>query len=296
MDKKLTFTSGYDKSKLLTYLNLLRYFRKNKEFAFHSYSSFVNGNKRVLDEYIIKNIQDIKILEVGCGQRFTTTLLFHSMGYNIIGIDTDFIDPHFSIKGFLRVLKTNSFERFVKTFFRHILFDCVYYRTLQKEFGKLLKINDVDIRVMNVCHLEFPDNYFDYICSNAVFEHINDVEKATSEIARVLKSGGIVDIGIHLFPSLSGGHNLEWAYPNENLSKRVPPWDHLRKNFFPTHVYLNKLRENDYLLIFNKYFSIIDIKSKHEGKKFLTKEILNELTDFSKNELLKRSIRVVMKK
>lgn len=296
MNKNLTFTSGYDKSKLLTYANLLKYFRKNKEFALHSYNSFVNGNKRVLDEYIIKNIQGIKILEVGCGQRFTTTLLFHSMGYNIIGIDTDFIDPHFSIKGFLRVLKTNGFERFVKTFFRHILFDRVYYRTLQKEFGKLLKINDVDIRVMNVCHLEFPDNYFDYICSNAVFEHINDVEKATSEIARVLKSGGIVDIGIHLFPSLSGGHNLEWAYPNENPSKRVPPWDHLRKNFFPTHVYLNKLRENDYLLIFNKYFSIIDIKSKHEGKKFLTKEILNELTSFSKNELLKRSIRVVMKK
>lgn len=278
MNKKLTFTSGYDKSKLLTYLNLLKYFRKNREFALGIYRNFINGNKRVLDRYIVKKIQDIQILEVGCGQRFATTLLFHSFGYNVIGIDTDFIDPHFSIKGFLRILKTNGFERFVKTLFRHILFDNIYYRTLSKEFGSLLKTNDVDVRLMNVCCLEFPDNYFDYICSNAVFEHIIDIEKATSEIARVLKPTGIVDMEIHLFPSLSGGHNLAWEYPGENPSKRLPPWDHLRQNIFPTHVYLNKLREKDYLLVFNKYFSIIDIKSRYEGKKFLTEGVLKELT------------------
>jgi len=45
------------------------------------------------------------------------------------------------------------------------------------------------------------------------------------------------------------------------------------KPLFPTHVCLNKLREKDYFLIFNKYFLIIDVKFKYEGKKnFLLKK------------------------
>lgn len=296
MNKKSTFSTGFEKSKLYTYLSLIKYFRKNEEFALHDYHNVLGGAKRVLEQCIAKEIQDVRILEIGCGQRFATTLLFHSLGAHVIGIDTDFVDPNFSIKGLLSVWKKNGFERFVKTLFRHILFDRAYYDTIEKEFGRPLKWDNVDIRMMNASSLEFPDNHFDYVYSNAVFEHINDIDKACSEIARVLNNGGIANISVHLFPSLSGGHNLEWAYPNEKPSKSVPPWDHLKQTLFPAHVYLNRLREKDYLLVFNKYFSIIDMESRYEGEQFLTKEILNELSHFSRDELLKRSIRVVMQK
>jgi SAM-dependent methyltransferase len=240
---------------------------------------------------------EIRMLEVGCGQRFALTLLFHSVGARVTGIDTDFVDPKFSLKGMLSVWKRNGFERFAKTAIRHILFDRIYYSTLEKELGQPLKIDkELDVRLMNACALEFPDNEFDFIYSCAVFEHIDNVEKASSEVARVLKPDGIVSIGIHLFPSLSGGHSLEWAYPDTCPSKTAPPWDHLRQNLFPTHVYLNKLRETDYISIFNRYFTILDVRESYEGEEFLTDEILKELRDYSKEELLKRYIRVTMRK
>ncbi len=293
MNKKHTFTAGYEKSKLYTYLSLIKYFGKNREFALHDYHNVFSEAKKVLEEYVTKKIQNTRILEIGCGQRFATTLLFHLLGAHVTGIDTDFVDPNFSFKRFPTVLKTNGIERFVKTLFRHILFDRAYYDTLEKEFGHPLKMDNVDIRVMNACSLEFSDSHFDYVFSNAVFEHINDIDKACKEIARVLKPGGIANIIVHLYPSLSGGHNLEWHNPDEEPSKTIPPWDHLRQNLFPTHVYLNRLREKDYLAVFNKYFSIINIESKYEGEKFLIEGILKELSDFSREELLKRTIRVV---
>ncbi len=259
--KQETFTAGYEKSRLHTYLSLIKYFRKNREFALHDYHNVFSETKNVLEEYITKKIQNTRILEIGCGQRFATTLLFHLLGAQITGIDADFVDPSFSVKGFLAVLKTNGIERFAKTSFRHILFDRVYYDTLEKEFGYPLKMDNVDVRVMNACSLEFSDSHFDYVISNAVFEHINDMDKACKEIARVLKPDGIANIVVHLFPSLSGGHNLEWHNPDEEPSQTVAPWDHLRQNLFPTHVYLNRLREKDYLAVFNKYFSIIDIQT-----------------------------------
>jgi len=46
--------------------------------------------------------------------------------------------------------------------------------------------------------LPFPDDYFDVVILNAVFEHIPDVAKAFSEIARVLKPGAVL-IGYSAF-------------------------------------------------------------------------------------------------
>ena len=46
--------------------------------------------------------------------------------------------------------------------------------------------------------LPFPDARFDAVTSNMVFEHIADFERPVSEIARVLKPGGLFVV---LFPS-----------------------------------------------------------------------------------------------
>ena len=46
--------------------------------------------------------------------------------------------------------------------------------------------------------LPFDDNTFDFIFSTQVFEHVMDYDTALSEVARVLKPGGI---SIHIFPA-----------------------------------------------------------------------------------------------
>lgn len=291
-------------TKLYNYFNLLgNYLRKNQEFAWHDYHNVFSDARQVLEQFIAKPLDKTRMLEVGCGQHFTTTLLFHSLGVKVTGIDIEFIDPHSSLKGFFALWRKRGFARFIKTLLRRLIFDRAYYQVIRKEFKHPLKVDNLDLRVMNACALEFPDNHFDYIYSNAVLEHIAEVDKACQEMSRVVHPDGIVYVSIHLFPSLSGGHHPEWAYPDETLNqyrfkagRRIPPWDHLRQNLFPVDVYLNKLREKDYLSIFNKYFSLIKTDSRYEGEQYLTNDIMKELRGYSRDELLKRTLKVVMKK
>lgn len=89
---------------------------------------------------------------------------------------------------------------------------------------------------------------------------------------------------------------MEWAYPDEEPSRTVPPWDHLRQNLYPAHVYLNKWREKDYLSAFQKYFTIVESQSRYEGQELLTEDIVKELPEYPEDELLKRSIRLILRR
>jgi SAM-dependent methyltransferase len=54
------------------------------------------------------------------------------------------------------------------------------------------------VREIKAGVLDFPDEYFDFIFSNQVLEHVRDLEQVLEEIQRVLKPGGTA---LHLFPS-----------------------------------------------------------------------------------------------
>ncbi len=45
---------------------------------------------------------------------------------------------------------------------------------------------------MDAQHLDFPDNYFDYVCAHGCLMHMPDTNKAIGEMYRVLKPGGEV--------------------------------------------------------------------------------------------------------
>jgi ubiquinone/menaquinone biosynthesis C-methylase UbiE len=47
--------------------------------------------------------------------------------------------------------------------------------------------------------LPFDDDTFDFVCSNQVFEHVEDLPGTIDELARVTKPGGV---HVHVFPSL----------------------------------------------------------------------------------------------
>jgi SAM-dependent methyltransferase len=46
------------------------------------------------------------------------------------------------------------------------------------------------VQYMDILHIAFPDNHFDYVICNHVLEHIVDDKRAMSELCRVLKPGG----------------------------------------------------------------------------------------------------------
>ena len=113
--------------------------------------------------------------------------------------------------------------------------------------------------------LPFPDDYFDFISSNVVFEHIEHLEKPLSEINRVLKPSGYF---LALFPTKDTwweGHVklyfAHWLNPPSNLCHRYlkmmkilgfgikkndetpEKWAHHYKNYLNEYCYYRHIKE-----------------------------------------------------
>jgi SAM-dependent methyltransferase len=85
--------------------------------------------------------------------------------------------------------------------------------------------------------LSFPDNTFDLIYSSSVLEHIHDLGSAMSEMARVLKPGGVMIHDALFYFAPSGGHascTLDF------------PWGHARLTPSEFKRYLRQVRPYEY--------------------------------------------------
>jgi len=260
------------------------------------------GNFVMTTEMIGKFVKDPKdklILDAGCGQRIPETLLLSNFCYKVIGIDLTIPErykilkkAHFPLNIRLRL---GRIKRLIREFYQFRR----YYRELEKLSGRRLSFKEADARVMDITHTEFPDHYFDIVVSNAVFEHIGDVDTACRELKRITKKGGYLFIGIHLFTSLSGGHDNEWLNPATVIKFTVPPWAHLRDRRYQVDPSLNRLRFRDYRKIFKDHFDIVDLvwgmSQVEASRRFLTPQIRKELGDYSEDELLRHSVSVTLR-
>jgi len=261
----------------------------NRDFAHENYAFFEK-----LCAYF-KNIKGKRVLDVGCGKSFWLTLLLASNGVRVTGIDTEVVQPGFSRDKYIGLWKKNGFERTLRTFVWEQVFAKPYYKELAGLYGSALDFGAVDLKAMSGSELDFPDSTFDLVVSHEVFEHIADIPSALKGLQRVMKPEGMTYIYIHNFTSLSGGHHIAWKYPDREPSRKVPPWDHLREKKFPDiPSWLNGLREHEYRTEFEKYFEIIEwLPTDREGEALLTKEIRQELSDYSEEELLTKGFVVV---
>jgi SAM-dependent methyltransferase len=236
--------------------------------------------------------KNVKILDIGCGQIPKQIAMFKADGFDTVGIDMEVPTPLFSVSTLVRSFKSNGFERAIKSAARNILFDKMYRRNLSHNYGVNVTFHDLDIRVMSATEMSFDDDYFQFVFSDAVFEHIDNVNEATIELNRVLDKDGLARISIHLFPSISGGHHLEWIHPDTNPSRVVPPWDHLLDGKFKVNTYLNRHRLADYREIFGRYLQIVSEELRTEGAGLLTPQIAEilERKGFTRDDLLTRAV------
>ena len=243
-------------------------------------------------------VKDLKILDLGCGQTATQTVLFKTDGADVIGVDVEIPTYKMNFRIFMRVIKTNGVERAIKSLIRHLLFDKKHFSELSSHYGKTILLDQLDIRIMDAASMSFPDNTFDFVYSSRTFEHIGNVTEAIVEVNRVLKPSGIAWIGIDLFPSLSGGHHLDWFSPDQSPSKKVPPWDHLLDNKYPVNTYLNKFRLDNYRKIFHNNINIIGEELTYEGDKILNPWLENILLKkgYAREDLLTRSVAFLCRK
>ncbi len=276
-------------------------YRAHRRNLFSNAEGAIRHHGNVLDwlrRYTPVEPAQARVLDLGCGQQASQTLLFHMDGARVTGIDSEVPTFRMGPGVFGSSWKRNGPERAVKSLARHVLFDRAYFKGLASAYGRKLPLSEVDVRIMDATAMTFEDDTFDFIYSMAVFEHIEDIAGAAREVARVLKPTGVAVIVPHLFPCLSGGHHLEWARPDAAPSTRVPPWDHLREWRFPANVYLNRLCRADYDRVFGESLRVEEAVEEREGEALLTQELARELGDagYSRDDLTTKTVTYFLRK
>ncbi|MBA3710269.1 MAG: methyltransferase domain-containing protein [Planctomycetes bacterium] len=245
----------------------------------------------------LPNFPAVRILEIGCGQTCAWALVMSTLVDVVIAIDSEPGGPRRSLRHWRRSLAIHGGLATAKRMLRHATSDRGFYRRLalsaQERFGTRLS-GRADVREMDASALALADHSIDTIYSEAVFEHIADVAGAAREMARVLRPGGFAELVIHLYPSLSGGHHPDWQAPDTAPSRRVPPWDHLLDRRFPVADFCNGWRESDYLAAFTPLFVVAANDALFEGEGRLDEDILRRLPGYSRQDLLKRAIRLIL--
>ena len=274
------------------YWELYRYHRKaTEEFAKHAAEEarrlvkFLEGNLK-------RPIKDLRILEIGCGQRYWGTLTLHSLGAKAVGIDLEPVGP--GLRKYLGILRMGSLARLVKTAAREFLFDGTYYRALGRHLGVPLKYSGLKIFQASATDLPFEEGSFDAVISSAVFEHLPDPKSAVSEINRVLDPKGVARVVIHLYPSLSGGHHFEWQDPDIPKRRSLPAWEHVQENSHPAPMYLNRLKKGAYLKLFKERMRVFKTWIRTEGEQYLTPAIVKaaKRNGYTRRDLLEVELRV----
>jgi SAM-dependent methyltransferase len=224
----------------------------------------------------------LMILDLANGALKPQSTILSNAGHTVVGID--FVNiPHFGMKKLLYAVAIFLFRL-------HLVPRGFFIRT---------NIRTKPLYLMgDVGALPFKAETFDLITSMAAFEHFLDVPSVVAECARVLKPGGVIWVSIHVFTTISGGHNVGMRLDAvSDLPRGVEPWDHLRKRHLPFTVPLNEFRVGDYLQEFEKHFSILKHgPSGNEGTDMLTAEVRSELSEYSEMELTCGAYRILAQK
>ncbi len=282
--------------------------KSTTRFAEHDVHNVFDKTIRDLRRFGFNDLVGKRVLDLGCGQRYPFALQCAANGARVTALDIAYIKPDFLPLAFYRTIRHNGVKRAAKSILRRVLWDDKYYHALEINAKKALRSyqSRIDFIVSDPIGDEYPlpPQSFDLIASNAVLEHVIDVPKFATEVAWLLNTGGYFYAIIHNFFSLSGGHNLEWAFPDEHPSSNVPPWDHLRENRFPAWTYLNRYKPEQYRDAFAKYLQVLRFEGvginhdsgELEGERFLTPEVVTELASYPRDLLLTRSWCMICRK
>jgi SAM-dependent methyltransferase len=270
-------------------------FRKHRSYGHREVQTYA-ARFRFLSDLLRsqtgKPVRGCRILEVGCGQRALVPLLFAAEGAEAHAIDVERPTYDMHASDFLRILKENGLDRATKSLVRHILFDRSFFQDLGAACGvNLLPYPRIITHVGDAARMKLPESYFDIVVSFAVLEHVVDVESTICQMNRALTREGIGYVTVHLFPSLSGGHCMDWqyamdpTYPERTIPEKIPPWDHLLGNKYPADTYLNKLRLEDYRVLMSKHMVVVDERLVREGEQMLRFAPEELLKGYSRDDL-----------
>lgn len=123
---------------------------------------------------------DLRILDLGCGESYSVTLLLSAMGCRCTGID---VEPAWQPSP-LAALK-HAARSGPRSVVKRLVHEYVVVRRVNRSVARLAKLKmptRLDVRCMSITETPFSDNEFDMIFSLAVMEHIMDMDAALAEM------------------------------------------------------------------------------------------------------------------
>lgn len=237
-----------------------------------------------------KPVNRLNMLELGPGQQLVQ-LAYFAPKNEVVGIDLDVIDQYLTFSGCIRMVRQNGWMRTAKTVLRTVAgIDSKMRSEVVSQLG-LETMPKLRVLQMDATKTSFESNQFDVVYSRAVFEHLPDPGAVLTEMARVLKPGGVLLVTLHLYTSDSGCHDTR-IFAGDR--KELPFWAHLRKEYrheVRPNSYLNEFSLSTWRSVFEESLpgsevsALFDAKPEEhlELKKLRTEK---QLEEFSDEELL----------
>src|SRR5262249_3844272 len=117
----------------------------------------------------IPDFKGVRALDVGCGLLQWQTIMLHSLGADVTGIDMEYVRADRLPDKYLHIWRTNGLERAVKTLFWDFTYQDQYRRALAACATFPLDLHGLKFRQHTAERLPFDDEQFDLVVSHEVF-------------------------------------------------------------------------------------------------------------------------------
>jgi len=260
-------------------------------------------SRRDIEGLLAVPLKEAAILVLGCGYAYPDVILFSEVAQRVVGLD---VADAFYRDGFMGAYRAGRARRSAPMAALRAAVLSHRYRRYYTHFRRSADImidhRRYDVRSYDGLHMPFADGTFDAVISNAVLEHVSDLDQMVAEAHRVTKAAGVSYHHWHNYYSLTGGH-----LPVS--SARAEPWGHVR-GLHEVQSDLNRLKPEEIERSFARLFDVagvypadwkhrrkgIDPDFAYEGRELLTERFRRELSPYPDELLLTSAYLIIGRK